>query len=96
MALIPAVVVSGLVHIVRLTVIDGPVEVDEGPDVQVAQRDEENQEAPISIQRGVDTEQHREDQNDLHALREHEEPPGAHSHTAEVDQVPYKGEKVED
>ena len=77
-------------------IVNWPIQVDEGPHVQVAQGDEEHEEAAISIQRRVHSKQHCEDQDYLHALREQEEPPRSHGHPAKIYQVPYESEDVED
>jgi hypothetical protein len=77
-------------------IINRPVEVHEGPHVQVAQGDKEYEEAAIRIQRGVHAKEHSEDQDYLHALREQEEPPGTHCHPAKIYQVTYESDYVED
>lgn len=90
------VAVLGHILVINVFFVDGPVEVDEGPHVQVAQGDEEYEQTAIRIQRGVHTEQHCEDQDNLHALTEQEEPPRSHGHPAQIHYVSYEGNKVED
>ena len=65
-------------------VVDGPVQVDERPDVDVAEGDEEYEEAAVRIEGRVNAEAHGQDQRDLHALREHKEPAGAKGHPTEI------------